>query len=129
MSKWTMKQILETIKPKDLFSVGEHHKQIIISVHVSGFKFIDTNVVSDCNINGFSGLSEWSGFKFFNPDGTEILPPEDKVKKLYAYREDQGSTIMFDVSEYPTINHKDLTEITNPTFVRAEEYDIEYPNE
>jgi hypothetical protein len=61
-----------------------------------------------------------NGFHFYRPDGTEILPPEDKVMrdnkvKLYAHESNYDERVVWYKHNEPLINH-----------MRRPEFDLEF---
>ena len=80
MSKWTLEKILacDEIDEGVRFSHGKHKLQLILRKADYGIKFWNREIFSIENY--YSPLTDWSEFKFYRYDGTEILPPKDKKK-------------------------------------------------
>jgi hypothetical protein len=90
MSAWTLKKIkaCEEIKFGTMFR-NEYGNAIVVSKMgvngFCGFEFMQEGQEVLDRYSSYNG--EYPEFHFYRPDGSEILPPEDKPKerRLYAW--------------------------------------------
>ena len=120
MSNWTLKKIkaCEEIKFGTMCKYRDMDFVFVkFSTDQVTFGIID-KFANYCCVNVISESVE-----FYRPDGSEILPPEDKPKerRLYAYRSTITNRLnyFFDELTYENTNH-----IVFPEFERTPEWDI-----
>jgi hypothetical protein len=108
MSVWT----LEKIKSCEEIKFGT-----IIGLSDSNAKSIYIRTMNDGSMQVLSeaiGLRHWNEFKmvrFYRPDGSEILPPEDKIEAQPAVQIDLYQRVKkLEDQVYFLINKKDSTQ-------------------